>query len=72
VLQSLLDEGLSAQLDVEDTCRAFLDLAKAWGQRLVDMMYADAGGCTCTACNDACYVSKHGATGAATLHVQLS
>jgi hypothetical protein len=23
---------------------SFLDLAKAWGQRLVDMMYADAGG----------------------------
>jgi hypothetical protein len=43
LLQSLLDEGLSSQLDVEDTCRAFLDLAKAWGQRLVDMMYADAG-----------------------------
>ncbi|WIA31171.1 hypothetical protein OEZ86_001178 [Tetradesmus obliquus] len=42
-VQSLLDEGLSSQLDVEDTCRAFLELAKAWGQRLVELMYADAG-----------------------------
>ncbi|KAF6256967.1 exocyst complex component Sec6-domain-containing protein [Scenedesmus sp. NREL 46B-D3] len=42
-VQSLLDEGLSAQLDVEDACRAFLDLARAWGQRLVDLMYTDAG-----------------------------
>jgi hypothetical protein len=26
-----------------------VDAAKAWGQRLVDMMYADAGGRMCTA-----------------------
>eukprot|EP00879_Flechtneria_rotunda_P009504 GHRR01009948.1.p1 GENE.GHRR01009948.1~~GHRR01009948.1.p1 ORF type:complete len:813 (+),score=297.11 GHRR01009948.1:359-2797(+) len=42
-VQNLLDEGYRSELDVEDTCRAFLDLAKAWAGRLVDMMYSDAG-----------------------------
>jgi hypothetical protein len=39
-----LDEGFRSQLDVEEVCRAFLDLAKAWSRRLIDIMYSDAGG----------------------------
>uniref|UniRef100_A0A383WAU5 Exocyst complex component Sec6 n=1 Tax=Tetradesmus obliquus TaxID=3088 RepID=A0A383WAU5_TETOB len=42
-VQSLLDEGLSSQLDVEDTCRAFLELAKTWVLLLLLLLYADAG-----------------------------
>lgn len=41
--QTLLDEGFRSQLDVEEVCRAFLDLAKAWSRRLIEMMYSDSG-----------------------------
>lgn len=43
-VQTLLDESYRSQLDVEEVCRAFLDLAKAWSRRLIEMMYSDAGG----------------------------
>lgn len=43
--QTLLDEGFRSELDVEEVCRAFLDLAKAWSRRLIEMMYSDSGGC---------------------------
>jgi hypothetical protein len=42
--QTLLDEGFRSELDVEEVCRAFLDLAKAWSRRLIEMMYNDSGG----------------------------
>lgn len=42
-VQGLLDEGFRTELDVEEVCRAFLDLAKAWSRRLIEMMYTDAG-----------------------------
>jgi hypothetical protein len=42
-VQGLLDEGFRSELDVEEVCRAFLDLAKAWSRRLIEMMYTDAG-----------------------------
>lgn len=41
--QTLLDEGLRSELDVEEVCRAFLDLARAWSRRLIELMYSDAG-----------------------------
>lgn len=42
-VQTLLDERFRSELDVEEVCRAFLDLAKAWSRRLIEMMYSDAG-----------------------------
>lgn len=44
--QTLLDESFRSELDVEEVCRAFLDLAKAWSRRLIEMMYSDAGACS--------------------------
>lgn len=44
-MQTLLDEGFRSELDVEEVCRAFLDLAKAWSRRLIEVMYSDSGGC---------------------------
>jgi hypothetical protein len=43
-VQTLLDEGFRSELDVEEVCRAFLDLAKAWSRRLIELMYSDTGG----------------------------
>eukprot|EP00878_Enallax_costatus_P028845 GHUV01031195.1.p1 GENE.GHUV01031195.1~~GHUV01031195.1.p1 ORF type:complete len:391 (+),score=148.69 GHUV01031195.1:342-1514(+) len=42
-VQLLLDEGYRSELDVEETCRVFLDLAKAWSNQLIYIIYSDAG-----------------------------
>lgn len=41
--QSLLEEGWAGRLEVEPVCRGFLELAKALGRRMVELMLADAG-----------------------------
>ncbi len=39
-----MEEGYKERLEVEGVCRGFLELAKLIASRIVDLMFADAGG----------------------------
>lgn len=41
--QAQLEDGFKEQLDVEETCRGFLELAKSISRRIVDLIFADTG-----------------------------
>eukprot|EP00877_Chromochloris_zofingiensis_P004011 jgi/Chrzof1/13610/Cz08g04030.t1 len=42
-VQAQLEDGFKEQLDVEETCRGFLELAKSISRRIVDLIFADTG-----------------------------